>query len=228
MDTQMRSEGESLISKRFDRPCLGKLARVGKAMGPASSVLMAAILTAAMAGASRDRPGGEQREDSAHFKEFNERVQEYVRLRESLESELPPLKSKDEESPDVILARQKALATKIRKARSIARAGDIFAQETREAFRHALRSVFEGPSAAEARSLLRQDPPARTVHLQVNEAYPAEVIPYTTVPPSLLLQLPQLPDEVAYAIVGRDLILLDVKANMVVDVLPEILPAGGN
>jgi hypothetical protein len=49
-------------------------------------------------------------------------------------------------------------------------------------------------------------------------------VPFTTVPPSLLLKLPKLPDQVAYRIVGRDLILLDVEANLVVDKIPEIIP----
>ena len=59
--------------------------------------------------------------------------------------------------------------------------------------------------------------------MKVNQVYP-ETLAYTTVPPSLLLKLPILPDEVAYRIVGHDLVLLDVKADMVVDLMPRIIP----
>jgi len=57
----------------------------------------------------------------------------------------------------------------------------------------------------------------------VNKAYP-DTLPYTTVPPTLLQKFPKLPDEVAYRIVGRDLVLVDVKANLVVDLISEVFP----
>jgi len=37
-------------------------------------------------------------------------------------------------------------------------------------------------------------------------------------------ELPTLPDELAYRIRGRDLILVDKKANLVVDLFHEALP----
>ena len=57
----------------------------------------------------------------------------------------------------------------------------------------------------------------------MNQTYP-DGVPFTTVPPTLLLKLPKLPEKVAYRIVGRDLILLDVEANLVVDRITEIIP----
>ena len=67
-----------------------------------------------------------------------------------------------------------------------------------------------------------QGDPVKAVRLRVNQPYP-DGVPYTTVPPTLLLRLPKLPDEVAYRIVDRDLVLLDVKANLVVDLIPEVI-----
>ena len=43
-------------------------------------------------------------------------------------------------------------------------------------------------------------------------------------PPALLLRLPPLAPELQYRFIGRTLILLDVDANLVVDVLPDALP----
>lgn len=65
--------------------------------------------------------------------------------------------------------------------------------------------------------------PLKKVHLHVNEIYPKS-IPYTSVPPTMLQNLPKLPEEVAYRAVSSDLVLLDVKANLVVDYLSGVIP----
>jgi hypothetical protein len=56
----------------------------------------------------------------------------------------------------------------------------------------------------------------------VNSTYPPSQ-PLATFPPKLLLQLPELPEELEYRFQGRDLILRDSKANLVADVLPGAL-----
>ena len=195
----------------------------GQVLGPAACLLVAVFLAAGgVLGGQSAASDKEQKEDAASFKEFMDRVQEYVKLHKTVESHLPSLKSK-EELPELIAAHQQALARKIREARPHAKPDDIFTRGTRAAFRHAVRRVFQGPQAANARATIKQGEPLKEIHLRVNQVYP-DAVPYTTVPPSLLLKLPQLPDEVAYRIVGRDLMLLDVKADMVVDLMPEILP----
>jgi hypothetical protein len=42
--------------------------------------------------------------------------------------------------------------------------------------------------------------------------------------PALFIQLPELPPELGYAVWGRDLVLVDLAANLVLDVLPDALP----
>ncbi len=163
----------------------------------------------------------EQGEDAAGFKEFTDRVQEYVKLHKGVEATLPPLKPTD--LPEMIAAHQQALARKIREARPRARRGDIFTPKADQAFRRAMRREFQGSHAAHARATIQQGAPLKEVRLQVNQPYP-EAAPYTTVPPTLLLKLPKLPDEVAYRIADRDLVLLDVKANLVVDLIPKAIP----
>jgi hypothetical protein len=44
-------------------------------------------------------------------------------------------------------------------------------------------------------------------------------------PPSIIKALPDLPGELQYRFVGLDLILLDVDANLIVDILPAALSA---
>ena len=191
--------------------------------GLASFLLMAVLLavggTLARQGAVSDKS---QKEDAAGFQAFMDRVQDYVKLHKSIEETLPLLKAK-EELPEMITAHQQALARKIRQARPLSKRYDIFTKVSHEAFRHAIRSVFQGPTAPNVRATVQQGAPLKEIHLKVNELYP-DGIPHTTVPPTLLQKLPKLPDELEYRIVGRDLLLFDVRANLVVDLLHEVLP----
>jgi len=43
-------------------------------------------------------------------------------------------------------------------------------------------------------------------------------------PPTLLLNLPELPKGLEYRILGRELVLRDTDANIVVDYIPNALP----
>jgi hypothetical protein len=45
-------------------------------------------------------------------------------------------------------------------------------------------------------------------------------------PPTLLLNLPRLPNELQYRIVGTTLVLYDVSSNLIADLLPNALPGG--
>jgi hypothetical protein len=44
------------------------------------------------------------------------------------------------------------------------------------------------------------------------------------VPPSLLLKLPLLPEQVRYRFVGRAFILRDTEANVILDYIPDVVP----
>ena len=155
------------------------------------------------------------------FKEFTALVQQYVDLHKKLEASLPSLGPK--EPQEKIVERKKALAEKLRQSRSAAKRGDIFASEIAEEFRHLIRRELEGPKGANPRKTIHQGEPLKPRRLRVNDSYP-ESLPATTVPPSLLLALPQLPKEVEYRIVGRDWVLLDIEANLIVDFIHEALP----
>jgi hypothetical protein len=53
--------------------------------------------------------------------------------------------------------------------------------------------------------------------------YPT-TLPLVTVPAKLLRALPELPDGLEYRILGRHLILRDVKANLIVDFVRDAVP----
>jgi hypothetical protein len=68
---------------------------------------------------------------------------------------------------------------------------------------------------------LKDDAPA-AVPLKVNAKYP-EGAPLPTVPADLLANLPTLPTEVEYRIIGKHLILRDTEADIIVDYIPNAI-----
>ena len=58
---------------------------------------------------------------------------------------------------------------------------------------------------------------------RINQEYPQTSAMQST-PPTLLANLPKLPPELEYRIVGRELVLLDTKSNLIVDLLPDAFP----
>src|SRR5713101_7936570 len=155
------------------------------------------------------------------FDDFTQRVKEYLNLHKTVGSSLPRLKTT--KHGKTIIDRQHALAQKIAEARSNAKQGDIFTLEMSEQFRRVIRTKFDGAGAPNMRKTIRQGEPLTNVQLIVNGAYPGN-LPLTTVPPTLLINLPQLPREVAYRIVDHDLALLDTEARIVIDFIGGAIP----
>ena len=148
-------------------------------------------------------------------------MKDYVKLHKTVESSLPASKTTD--IPEMITAHQTALARKIREARPNAKAGDIFTAAARKSFQNMIQGAMQGPRGTNAHATMKQGAPLSETNVKVNQPYP-ERFPYTTVPPTLLQAFPKLPDEVVYRVVGHDLVLLDLKANLVVDLIPGIIP----
>jgi len=161
-------------------------------------------------------------EEARVFKIFTTRVQQYIKLQNDVEASLPTLKPTKEVAR--IDEHERALARKIAQARRGARQGDIFTDEVTRQFRRIIRGEFLGPEGPLARKTIREKDPSKViVRLHVNEVYP-ENLPLTTTPPTLLSKLPELPQELAYRIVGRDLTLKDTKAGLIVDFIPNAIP----
>jgi hypothetical protein len=163
----------------------------------------------------------QQSADAAGFKEFSNRADDYVKLHKSQEVLLPPLKPTV--SPEAINAHQRALSLKIREARPNAKLGDIFTPAAQKSFQDVIQSAMQGPRGANMDATLKQGAPLPQINVAINQPYP-DGVPFTTVPPTLLLIFPKLPDELVYRVVLHDLLLVDSKANLVVDVIPGIIP----
>jgi hypothetical protein len=160
-------------------------------------------------------------EEARDFKTFTDRVQAYVKMQKSLEASLPTLKPTKDAAQ--IVEHQHTLARKIADARRDARQGDIFTHEASERFRKIIHQAFEGPEGHRLRRTIQQDTPFKVVTMHVNDVF-LDDIPLTTTPPTLMLKLPELPPELSYRFVGRDLVLKDIKAGLVVDVIPNAIP----
>jgi hypothetical protein len=126
------------------------------------------------------------------------------------------------------VATQEALAGAIEASRAKARPGDIFRPEVQPLFRRLIAEQLKGPDALDARKAVVEGNPGLEresvpIAVRVNAVYPPDA-PRSTVPPSLLLTLPPLPSSLHYRFVGRDLILVDSVAQLIVDVLPAAAP----
>ena len=172
--------------------------------------ILAATILAGLAPAAEDP-------DSAIIQDFEKRVAAYVQLHKTAESSLPKLKTTPSE--EKISHHQHELARSIRAARSDAKPGDIFTAQVAGEFHRLIGIAMKADGRDIAASLQHSEPVH--LHLRVNEAYPAN-IPLQSTPPSLLLNLPKLPQEVEYRIEGRGLVLLDVRANLVVDLIEDV------
>jgi hypothetical protein len=181
-------------------------------------IALCAVLAAPVAARAR---GGQRAENphAAKIQAFKERLKQYVDLKKKLEAGLPKAAPSDRTTK--VEVRQDELAERVRRARKGARQGDlvgdaaaiITATIARDARNRSVRDAYaamqEVPSA---------NPPA------VNAEYP-EKAALATVPPLILVNLPQLPDSLEYRFMGRDLILRDRECNLIVDFVPGAVPA---
>jgi hypothetical protein len=158
--------------------------------------------------------------DAKVLQEFKDRVDKYMELHNRLEKQSPPLK--ETKDPAKIRASQEALATKLRAARANASQGEIFTPDVRRVFRRLMYPEVKGSEGKETKQAIKDDAPKGRVSLKINSQYPDDE-PLPTVPPNLLAALPKLPEDLEYRVVHKALILRDVHANIIVDVIPDAI-----
>jgi hypothetical protein len=159
--------------------------------------------------------------DAQLLQNFKKGVDAYMEIHRRLEKKAPPLKETDD--PAKIKASQDGLAALIRAERTTAKKGDLFTPEIAQLFRRLMYPEIKGEQGKETKAAIKEDAPnPKAVPLKVNARYP-DSVPLPTVPPNLLANLPQLPKELEYRIVGNDLILRDVQANLIVDFIPRAI-----
>jgi hypothetical protein len=109
-------------------------------------------------------------------------------------------------------------------ARPLATQGDFFTPPVADVIRRRIDRALLLEVARTAAPLYEPLPGGPVP--EVNKAFPAVLGAVHW--PELLRELPPLPFELSYALWGRTLVLMDVRANLVLDVLQDALPEGAH
>ena len=185
-------------------------------MRAACLVVIALVLIGGAPGAQSSQPVNPV---GAAVLAFQQKLAEYVKLHNRAEGQVPQLMETTD--PAKISDREKSLGVAIQKLRPNAKPGDIFVPQYQPYLIQTIKQDFAKRSAADRKALVGELP--KNVKVEVNMVYPT-TLPLETFPAKLLRALPDLPAELEYRIVGRSLILRDVKANLVVDILRDVVP----
>jgi len=164
--------------------------------------------------------------DVAALQQWTVNLEGYVALRDQALCEVRRRPATSE--PGEFLEAQQALARAILARRPDARIGDLFTFEVRRALRKAIaRALTESQTAiADVMAAITAEIVAGAPPVRVNEPFPWQL--GAAMPPRVLAALPRLPQGLQYRFVGRDLILIDLDANLVIDFLPEAIPQPAN
>jgi hypothetical protein len=150
---------------------------------------------------------------------FLQRVDAYVDLHRRLEVGLPPqvVTADLERLFDPTLA----LAREIRRVRADAHQGDVFSPAVADYFRVVIAEALRHGGIVDFLAIVEDDNEVR-VAPTVHGDYPAGAS-ISFMPPCLLEALPRLPEELEYRFLGRDLVLWDLHAGLIVDFIPRAL-----
>jgi len=151
---------------------------------------------------------------------FAGRLNEFLKLRNEAEKSAPHIDGKSK--PEEITAHRQQLAEEVRRRRPSARVGDVFGAELTARIGKVM-AAYLGRRASPERRAVEDDKPERTEKkIMVNGPYPADG--RAMMPPDILKVLPRLPDGLEYRFVQDDLLLVDTRSQLVIDLVPRALP----
>lgn len=153
--------------------------------------------------------------------EFNQRIQAYMDLRAEVGAAVLPIEVTSD--IDQIQRAVDKLAIGIRVARAGRPQGAIFSPEIAALFRRVIRTTCHD-RFTDLLALIHEDweqplPPA-----VVHGRWP-DGVPVPSMPPDLLAALPNLPPQLEYRFINRDLVVRDIDANLILDFVPEAIPS---
>jgi hypothetical protein len=182
-------------------------------------VLLTALALAAtvVSGSVQNEPAVNRQ--AAAMQEFEQRLNEYLKLRSELASKLRPLAPTGNAAD--LATRQAAIAAALRTARKSARQGDLVPAAVAAQIAKACTEDFHFRNPDVRQATLQEVPNAPRP--LINKTFPeSEALP--TVPPLLLSKLPRLPDNLQYRFYGRNIVLLDGDTQLIIDYVPNVLP----
>jgi hypothetical protein len=164
----------------------------------------------------------QQPAETAAVERFHLAVNKYVSLHRQFERYLPP--PLDFTDPREAERSMRALAEGLKRARPFVGEGNIFLGEIAISIRGALASAVRNadPECQRALGDVLAVPHLSVWSETVNDAFPWAMS--RMLPTCIADALPELPVELQYRIVGPDLVLIDLHANLIVDILRDALP----
>jgi len=187
-------------------------ANPGSAVRPTSVLLMLCVFAVAQKPPTAGTP------DAGIVGGFEAKVKQYIDFRDRTVGR----QQKATDNSGQILSNQREMTNKLRVARAGAKQGEIFSPAVAQYFRKQIAASLATTRGDQIRSSLRHAEPVK-MELQINQSYPANQ-PLQSTPPTLLLNLPELPDGLEYRLMNRELVLRDTQVNLVVDYVPNALP----
>ena len=165
------------------------------------------------------RSGQNVNADAAALKEFQDRLQKYLDLRQRLADKLKPL------SPTASAAKlasaQESLAAALRNVRKDAKPGDLISPRVADHIQRTVAEYFRGKDGPTKRAVFEEVPDG--IRPVINRTMPDNAA-LATVPPVLLNNLPPLPDNLQYRFAGRHIVLLDGDTRLMMDYILNALP----
>lgn len=157
--------------------------------------------------------------DLGAIAEFNANVRAYCLLRE----EIGMPSSRIFSDPNDLVILRDVLRHAIQEHRPLARSGEIFTAGPAAVFRRliAATAAAENVTLKDVARAMRADRSPGAMRPVVNESYDWRLGAWMW--PALLLELPPLPEDIEYRIVDTDLVLIDLRAGLVVDILKDAL-----
>ena len=153
---------------------------------------------------------------------FGEQVAAYAALHRQTEESLSSAFERAHTLRAILRARAR-LAVAIKSARPAARQGDIVSPAVADIFRRTIAESLSGiDSEVFFERLYAEDAVPAGFRPRVHDTYPGWAT--HEMPLVVLERLPLLPEELEYRLIGDTLVLWDVDADLIIDIVPDALP----
>ena len=153
---------------------------------------------------------------------FIDRVNDYAAAQRMIITSLgPPLVWREAKQ---VLCQERRYANAMQEVMPITGNGGFFTPDVSKYFRDRIDAIVRETNIDVATAF---EPPDEDEIVVLALPRAGEPVPWNAGPmiwPSMIAALPELPPEIEYRFLGRHLMLVDVLANLIVDVLPDALP----
>lgn len=159
-------------------------------------------------------------QDKATISNFENQAKEYSKLRDKVAGQIPKLSSKS--TAEEIEAHKLAFQKGVQSARNGAKQGDIFTPTATILIKKIIKNEFPGKERTELREKIFEAE-AKGIPVKINFPYP-DSKEQIDMPPTLLLNLPQLPKQLRYRFVGTNFLIIDRENGLIIDYITNALP----